>query len=153
MYGLGEQDASLAEFLASCFVVRTASVGVASLVVFHLGTELFQQPVRDWRLRGDLLLKSYRRRHCFYSRVLANWAASGDVTRSVSEGERSKQPRIQSVLKRQPSLTLRVTCGFAALLLWGRQSPSPSRVRRGIELDPSCTTTIGPSDSQLAAHP
>ena len=43
-----------------------------------------------WRLRGDLLLKSYRRRHCFYSRVLANWAASGDVTRSVSEGERSK---------------------------------------------------------------
>ena len=100
-----------------------------------------------WRLRGDLLLKSYRRRHCFYSRVLANWAASGDVTRSVSEGERSKQPRIQSVLKRQPSLTLRVTCGFAALLLWGRQSPSPSRVRRGIELDPSCTTTIGPSDS------
>ncbi len=60
-------------------------------------------------------LQSYGRRRCFYSRVLANWTASGDVTRSVSEGERSKQPPIQSVLKRQPSLTLQVTCGFAAL--------------------------------------
>ncbi len=94
MYGLGEQDASLAEFLASCFVVRTASVGVASLVVFHLGTELFQQPVRDWRLRGDLLLKSYRRRHCFYSRVFTRvfWRTGRHLAMSPAASVRASVP-------------------------------------------------------------
>ncbi len=39
------------------------------------------------------------------------------LTRSVSEGERFRTHQILSLLKRSPSLTLRVTlsCGFAAM--------------------------------------
>ena len=59
----------------------------------------------------------YRRRRCLPSHVFTSREASGDVTRSVSEGERSRQLRIRFVLMRPPSLTLRVSSGFATLLI------------------------------------
>src|SRR3989442_1029964 len=47
--------------------------------------------------------------------VLVQHRPAADVTRSVSEGERSKRPRFESVPERSPSLTLRVTSLLLAL--------------------------------------